>query len=183
MAARKEIFVSVDIEASGPIPGKYSMLSIGACVTSKPSKQFHCYLKPISNDFIPEAIEVTGLSLEKLHKEGLEPIDAMTQLKTWLESLLGKEENIVFVGFNASFDWSFINYYFHQFLGENPFGIAALDIKSMYFGTANHTWESTRSSEIAKVVKPHNSGDHNALHDAIYQAELFELIRRKLIVK
>ena len=183
MTTRKEVFISVDIEASGPIPDKYSMLSIGACVTSKPSEQFHCYLKPMSNEFIPEAIEVTGLSLEKLHKEGVEPIDAMTQLKEWIESLVSKGEKIVFVGFNASFDWSFINYYFHQFLGENPFGIAALDIKSMYFGTANHTWESTRSSEIAKVVNPHSSGDHNALHDAIYQAELFELIRKNLIAK
>ena len=181
MAARKEIFVSVDIEASGPIPGKYSMLSIGACVTSKPSEQFHCYLKPISNDFIPEAIEVTGLSLEKLHKEGLEPIDAMTQLKTWLESLLGKEENIVFVGFNASFDWSFVNHYFHYFLGENPFGIAALDIKSMYFGAARSTWEQTRSSEIAQTVNPRKKGDHDALHDALYQAELFRLIKAQLM--
>ncbi|SSH65668.1 Uncharacterised protein [Klebsiella pneumoniae] len=31
MSIEKEIFVSVDVEASGPIPGKYSMLSIGAC--------------------------------------------------------------------------------------------------------------------------------------------------------
>lgn len=47
------------------------MLSIGACVAFEPSKQFSCYLKPISEDFIPAAMEVTGLSLEKLHVDGL----------------------------------------------------------------------------------------------------------------
>ncbi|AQS85922.1 MAG: 3'-5' exonuclease [Acetobacter aceti] len=181
MKSQQEIFVSVDIEASGPIPEKYSMLSVGACVTSNPSKNFSCYLKPISKEFVPEALKVTGLSLEHLQEEGIEPIEAMTKLKVWLHSLTETEETVVFVGFNASFDWSFINYYFHKFLGGNPFGISALDIKSMYFGATNCTWKSTRSSEIAKIVKPRSLGDHNALHDAIYQAELFELIRKKFV--
>ncbi|MNG26992.1 hypothetical protein D3C84_1120510 [compost metagenome] len=74
-----------------------------------------------------------------------------------------------------------MNYYFHEFVGENPFGIAALDIKSMYFGATASTWRSTRSSEIDKVVSPNSAGDHDALHDAIYQAELFNLIRQKLM--
>jgi DNA polymerase III epsilon subunit-like protein len=181
MKAEKEIFVSVDIEASGPIPGKYSMLSIGACLTSNPAEQFSCLLKPSSEEFVPAALEGRGLALEKLREEGLDPAEAMTQFKAWVESLAGVGQTVVFVGFNASFDWSFVNYYFHEYLGENPFGIAALDIKSMYFGASDCTWRSTRSSEIDKVVRPDNSGDHDALHDAVYQAELFSLIREKLI--
>jgi len=184
MKVEKEIFISVDIEASGPIPGEYSMLSIGACVSSNPSRQFSCYIKPISDKYIPEALEVTGLSLENLTNDGLEPIEAMSQFKSWIDSIkIDGSESIVFIGFNAPFDWSFVNYYFHKFLGENPFGIAALDIKSMYFGTAIRTWRSTRSSEIENVVNPKTSGNHDALTDAIYQAELFELIREKLINK
>lgn len=178
MNVNEEIFVSVDVEASGPIPGKYSMLSIGACVVSDTSQQFSCYLKPISDEYIPEAMAVTGLSLERLRDTGLEPVDAMAQLKAWVELLGGESRRVVFVGFNASFDWSFVNYYFHQFLGENPFGIAALDIKSMYFGASGSTWRATRSSEIDKVVKPQRSGNHDALHDAMYQADLFRLIRK-----
>ncbi len=181
MKADKEIFVSVDIEASGPIPGKYSMLSIGACVASNPAEQFSCFLKPISQEFVPAALEVTGLSLERLREEGLEPGEAMVQFRAWVESLADADQRVVFVGFNASFDWSFVNYYFHLFLGENPFGIAALDIKSMYFGTSECAWKSTRSSEIEKVVNPENSGNHDALDDAVYQAELFNLIREKLV--
>jgi ribonuclease T len=32
MAGKKECLISVDVETSGPIPGDYSMLSLGACV-------------------------------------------------------------------------------------------------------------------------------------------------------
>ncbi|VVE06690.1 DNA polymerase III subunit epsilon [Pandoraea communis] len=181
MKVEKEIFVSVDIEASGPIPGKYSMLSIGACLTSNPAEQFSCLLKPLSQEFVPAALEVTGLSLERLREEGLEPGEAMVQFKAWAKSLADAGQTVVFVGFNAPFDWSFVNYYFHLFLGENPFGIAALDIKSMYFGASGSAWKSTRSSEIEKVLNPESSGNHDALDDAVYQAELFNLIREKLM--
>ena len=94
MKAEKEIYVSVDIEASGPIPGKYSMLSIGACLAANPAEQFFCLLKPISQEFVPAALEVTGLSLEKLHKEGLEPSEAMAQFKAWVESVTHGDQTV-----------------------------------------------------------------------------------------
>lgn len=34
--AKKEVFISVDIEASGPIPGEYDLLSIGMCLVDQP---------------------------------------------------------------------------------------------------------------------------------------------------
>jgi ribonuclease T len=181
MIATPEIFISVDVEASGPIPGEYSMLSIGACLVFDEAQTFSCYLKPISDRYVPEALEVTGLSLEGLRSEGLDPREAMQRFQNWIEQVAPEGTRAVFVGFNASFDWSFVNYYFHYFLGQNPFGIAALDIKSMYFGAARSTWEQTRSSAIAKTVNPLKKGDHDALHDAVYQAELFKLIQAQLM--
>jgi len=38
----------------------------------------------------------------------------------------------VFVGFNACYDWQFVNWYLEHFTGGNPFGFAGLDIKSFY---------------------------------------------------
>ncbi|MGI0072274.1 MAG: hypothetical protein ACREA3_00470 [Nitrosotalea sp.] len=65
---RKEIYISVDIEASGPIPGEYSMLSLGACVVYDTSKTFYREFKPISENYLAEAIQVSGFSLEKLRE-------------------------------------------------------------------------------------------------------------------
>lgn len=178
MTNNKEIFISVDVETAGPIPGRYSLLSIGACDVHNTQRQFSCELKPVSNEYVPEALAVTGLSLDSLAKTGMDPKEAMTQFAAWTRSLSQNGESLVFVGFNAAFDWSFVNYYFYQFLGENPFGFAALDIKSLYMGAANSSWSDTRSSRMVEVLKPSPAGDHNALHDAIFQAELFRLARK-----
>ena len=109
MAKAKELFISVDVETAGPIPGEYSLLSIGACDAYDPNRQFACELKPITTAFVPEALAVTGLSLDTLAQTGLDPRDAMTQFGTWAQSLARHGETLVFVGFNAAFDWSFVN--------------------------------------------------------------------------
>ena len=171
-----EVFVSVDVEAAGPIPGEYSLLSIGACSVLHPEDTFACELKPINGNFDPKALEVSRLSLGQLERTGLPPVDAMRSFADWLGTLASGEQSLVFVGFNAPFDWSFVNYYFHRFLGGNPFGFTALDIKALYMGATGCTWGDTRSSKIAADVKPTQEGTHDALQDACYQAELFRLI-------
>lgn len=175
MRDKYEVFISVDVETSGPIPGEFSMLTIGACSVDQPDLVFSCKLKPITQAFDPKAIEVTGLSLIELARDGLDPPDAMKRFADWLKGVVGTEGAPVFVGLNAPFDWSFVNYYFHRFLGENPFGFTALDIKALYMGATGCTWRDTRSSKIAERVEPKTTGTHDALEDARYQAELFRL--------
>lgn len=177
MTTKQEVFISVDIETAGPIPGEYSMLTLGACCVDRPSRTFSCSIKPISDNFVPEAMEVTGLSLETLAKDGLSPDVAMQKFAAWVGSQCTQSELPVFVGLNAPFDWSFVNYYFHRFMGSNPFGFTAVDIKALYMGATGSTWQDTRSSAIARMLSPTLQGDHDALHDALYQAELFRLVR------
>lgn len=173
-----EVFISVDIETAGPIPAEYSLLSIGACVTAEPSKRFQCDLKPVSNAFDPQALKVTGLSLERLATEGFAPKDAMSRFAQWLSSVCPNQQRPIFVGLNAPFDWSFVNYYFHKFYGSNPFGISALDIKSLYMGTFRSSWRQTSGAKMASKLQPSSRPNHCAIDDAIFQAEIFELIRK-----
>ena len=180
-----ECFISVDVETSGPIPEAFSLLSIGACAVALGSdtdshNTFYCTVKPLAdagND--PGALQVTGLSLEELARTGKEPAEAMLSFEEWITATTG-EANPVFVGLNAAFDWSFINYYFHRFLGRNPFGFSALDIKSMYLGATGCSWADTRSSRISKSLGLwHGKMSHQALDDAQAQAELFKAIRQQ----
>ena len=173
----KEIYVSVDIETAGPIPGEFSMLTIGACDAYRPDQTFECKLKPINENYDPAALAITGLSLENLAREGALPNEAMSRFAEWMNSLCAENEKPVFVGFNAPFDWSFVNYYFHRFGKENPFGFTALDIKALYMGASGRTWSETSSRQIAERLNPDLSGDHDALHDALYQAEIFRLVK------
>lgn len=170
-----EVFFSVDVETSGPTPGIYDLLTIGVCLTSDPTVTFYRECRPVFHTADPEAMAVTGLDLNTLEASGLPCAVVMTQLAAWVEEVAG-DATPVFVGFNAAFDWSFVNYAFHRFLGRNPFGFAALDIKSLYLGVMGGTWRGTRMSEVRATLQPRRNSTHHALDDAVAQAEIFETL-------
>jgi DNA polymerase III epsilon subunit-like protein len=106
MSAIPEVFISVDVETAGPIPGEYSMLSIGACNVDDETQVFSCEIKPINQTADPTALEVSGLSLARLQESGLTAEDAMQRFQAWATGQAANDETLVFVGLNAPFDWS-----------------------------------------------------------------------------
>jgi ribonuclease T len=168
----KELYFSVDIESAGPIPGTYSMLSVGACLVGDLSKTFYAELKPISKAFVPDALKVSGLDLGELERTGRDPRQVMQELKAWVLKLSDSKKP-VFVGFNGSYDWQFINWYFITFCGDNPFGFGGIDIKSYHMGLAGIDWSKTTSSQLPAEFKPDVPQTHNALDDAKAQGSIF----------
>lgn len=168
-----ELYISVDIEAAGPVPGLYSMLALGACVVDRPDEAFYAELRPITDAFVPEALRVGGLSMERLQNEGRDPAEVMGTFRNWLRDRATGALHPVFVGFNASFDWAFVNWYFHRFLGENPFGFGGIDIKAYYMGLAGCAWAETTSSRLPPRFQSALPHTHNALDDARAQADIF----------
>ncbi|MCD1649707.1 3'-5' exonuclease [Marinobacter adhaerens] len=171
-----ELYFSVDVETSGPVPGEFSLLSIGACLVTDPTTSIYLELKPASTKHDPEALAVTGLSLDRLQKDGLTPVQGMALFKEWITSSCPPEQKPIFVGLNAPFDWSFINYYFHRYHGSNPFGFTAIDMKAFFMGAYGCSWKETKSSEMTRILRPQMAPTHNALDDALFQAELFSLM-------
>ncbi|MBI4673317.1 MAG: 3'-5' exoribonuclease [Chloroflexi bacterium] len=173
--ASNEIYFSVDVETSGPIPGEYSLLSIGACVVGDTARRFYIELQPLNENYTDKAIAAAKLSLAQLFESGTTPRMAMAQFAQWVhENADGARA--VFVGFNAAFDWSFVNYYFVKFFGAsaNPFGHSALDIKSYYMGAYRTTFTGTSMRRMPPELSPDRPLSHNALEDAIQQAKIFE---------
>jgi DNA polymerase III epsilon subunit-like protein len=171
-----ELYVSVDVESSGPIPSIYSLLSIGACLVSDPDISIYLELRPDSEKHDPESLAVSGLDIERLTREGLTPSTAMSKFESWLATHTSACEKPVFVGLNAPFDWSFINYYFHKYLGRNPFGFSAIDMKAYFMGSTGCLWRDTKSSKMKALLNARTVPDHDALADARHQAELFALM-------
>jgi len=169
---KPEIYFSVDIESSGPIPGRYSMLSLGACVVGNPEEAFYVELKPISKEFVPDALKVSGFDLERLERDGEPPAKAMEAFRDWVQTTAG-DRKAVFVGFNACYDWQFVNWYFESFTSGNPFGFGGIDIKSYYMGFSGQPWSKTTSSQLPNEFQPDEPQTHNALNDARSQASIF----------
>ena len=173
-ARAEEAYIVIDIEASGPNPREYAMLSIGACTMSEPRDTFYVELQPDKDAFTVEAMTVSGLSLARLTDEGVPPARAMEKFASWLESAVPEDAIPVFSAFNAPFDWMFVNDYFHRYLGYNPFGHAALDIKAYYMGLHGVAWGETTLRKVSHRHAGQRELTHHALSDAIDTAEILE---------
>ncbi len=171
-----EAYICVDVETAGPVPPDYSLLSIGACTVFEPQSTFYIEIQPVSEQSSPEAAEVHKLSLERLSAEGTPPATAMQRFESWLAIQTAPNMQPVFVAFNAPFDWMFINYYFIHYLGHNPFGHAALDIKALYMGQVGVPWSQTSWRFISPQLSEDTHLTHHALQDALDQAVLFKKI-------
>lgn len=150
------------------------MLSLGACTLPEPRQTFYVELQPDSEAFEPEAMAIHQLSLEVLAGEGVPPEEAMQRFADWVEEVVEPGVQPVFVAFNAPFDWMFVNDYFHRYVGHNPFGHKALDIKAYYMGLHGVPWLETSHRNILNHYANHSKLTHHALKDALAEADLFQ---------
>jgi hypothetical protein len=180
-----DIYISGDIEADGPIPGPYSMLSFGLVVAGTfngttfeardpTAVTFYRELKPISEYFDAAALSVSGLDREALVSDGNEPSDAMRDAAQWVLDQAATSRPVL-IGFPVVFDWMFLHWYFVRFVGQSPFGFGnALDIKTIYQQKAGVTLDAAGLYDIPPdLSSPRHPHTHNALDDAIAQAEIF----------
>lgn len=148
-------YVMVDIEADGPIPGDYSMVCFGA-VLVRPGldETFYGRLRPISDRFVPEALAVSGFSrAETLEFD--DPAEVMRRFAAWIDERC--ERRKIFISDNNGFDWSFINWYFHHFVGDNPFGHSSQNLGSLYKGLVKDTFKSFK--HLRKTAHTHHPVD------------------------
>jgi DNA polymerase III epsilon subunit-like protein len=130
-------YIMVDVEADGPIPGDYSMVCFGAVIVEPGLKRaFYGQLRPVSERFVPEALAVSGFSREQT-LEFEAPESVMASFDRWLAERAGTR--LLFISDNNGFDWQFINWYFHHFLGKNPFGFSSSNLGSLYKGLVKDT--------------------------------------------
>ena len=175
--ARDEVLVSVDVEASGPSPSTGSLIAVGACLVDDPSRSFYVELRPLHDrPWDPKAERVHRLSREHLDALGSTPADGMRAFAQWVDGEAAGRP-VVFVAFNAPFDWMFVADYLHRFAGRNPFGISALDLKAYYMAKhAISRWSETTKTDVRAAYRTELANTHHALDDARAQAELARVL-------
>lgn len=179
-----DIYISGDIEADGPIPGQYSMLAFGLAVASTfdgntfethvpTASTFYRELKPISDEVDPQALAAAGLDRDALVRDGADAAEAMRAAAVWVADQAG-DARPVLVGYPVVFDWMFLHWYFVRFLGKSPFGFSsAIDMKTIYQQKARITLDRAGRTDLPAELGSTREHTHNALDDAVEQAEIF----------
>jgi len=162
-------FVVVDVEADGPCPGLYSMVSFGAVIVEPGlPRAFYGQTRPISEDWRADALAISGHTREE-HLTFPHPLETMRRFDDWLRQQI-KTGQKVFISDNPAFDWQFINYYFHRYLDANPFGWSARRIGDMYAGMKGDVQASWKHLRKTKH-------DHHPVNDAKGNAEALLAMR------
>lgn len=148
-------YIMVDIESDGPIPGDYSMICFGAVVVEPGlERSFYGQLRPISGRWIPEALAVSGFTLEQT-LEFAAPESVMRDFAAWLKEI--SPDRLMFISDNNGFDWQFINWYFHHFTGGNPFGFSSTNLGSLYKGLVKDSFQTFK--HLRKTKHTHHPVD------------------------
>ena len=172
-----EIYVSTDVETDGPIPGVYSMLSIGSAAFL-PDKTlvggFTVNLETLPGaEAHPDTMEWwkgQPSAWEAARRDTRPPAEAMRDYLAWLKALPGKP---VFVAYPAAFDFMFVCWYLNRFTGENPFGWHALDIKTFAMSLLGRPFLDTVKRNMPRHWFDDLPYTHKALDDAVSQGALF----------
>jgi hypothetical protein len=172
-----EIYVSTDVEADGPIPGPYSMLSFGSAAYRAD--------KTLVSTFTANLETLPGAkahpATEKFWRENPEAWDAcrtdpeppevaLPNYARWLRALPGKP---VFVAYPAGFDFTFVYWYLVRFTGESPFSHSALDVKTLAMIAMGGDYREATKRNMPKRWFDRLPHTHVALDDAIEQGALF----------
>lgn len=172
-----EVYISVDIETDGPIPGDNSMLSLGAAAFTADGEMvstFYVNFKTLEGATPNADTMQWWLSNKEAYdatrENTQEPIEAIRAFMGWVGEQKGKP---VFVGYPAGFDFLFVYWYMMHFTGISPFSFSALDIKSYAMAMLKKGYrESTKKNMPARWFSE-DKHTHIALDDAVEQGKLF----------
>jgi hypothetical protein len=173
----REIYVSTDVEADGPIPGPHSMLSFASAAYDE-----H---KQLLGTFEANLVTLPGAEAEpktaawwQEHPEAWRacrerpraPEEVMPSYAAWLEALDGRP---VFVGYPAAYDFLFVYWYLLRFAGRSPFSHSALDIKTFAMALLGKPYRDCTKRAMPRRWFDDLPHTHRALDDALEQGALF----------
>ena len=185
MAKQPEIYVSVDMEADGPIPGPHSMLSLGAVAYDADGAElatFSANLETLPNATahprMAEWWEKFPEAWAACREDPRPPGEVMQEFVDWLEALPGLP---IFVAWPATWDFMWIYWYLIHFTDRRPFSEHGIDMRSYAMGMRRRSFRECAKSWLPQRWFSPQAHTHVALDDAREQGELFMNMLRENI--
>ena len=177
--SRKEIYVSVDVEADGRIPGRSSMLSFGSAAFTLDKElvaTFSSNLETLDGATPdPEVMawwEKQPDAWAACRQDLKNPSDAMKAYVSHLKEVSDQFGRPVFMGYPGAYDFGWINWYLLAFNGSNPFGISGLCLKSYAAAMLECDYREATKRRFPRHWFDDLPHTHVALDDAIEQGAM-----------
>lgn len=179
----REIFVSVDVETDGPIPGVYSMRSLGAAAFVLEGRTpvlidvFEQNIQPIEGAVTdPETMQWWSGFPEawEMSTRGARPAQVvMPEFVAWLRQLPGR---VILLGCPMMWDGEWIHWYTIRFggvssrKGDLPFHMSARDIRQdAQKLLGNKPWYEVSREDMLYWADPSLKITHRCIDDALMQ--------------
>jgi DNA polymerase III epsilon subunit-like protein len=173
--------IFVDLETTGTDPRSHGILSIGAIEYENPDNQFYGECQLAAGLFIdPQSIPVSGFSEESM-RDASKPSERelVASFIDWTKSI----HDITFGGENPSFDRDFLRSACLRYKFDWPFAYRTIDLHSIGYSylmregkdipTKNRHTDLGLDKMINMLGLPANPLPHNALRDAVLEAESY----------
>jgi len=179
--AKSELYFSMDIEADGPYPLDYSMLSLGVTALLPDGTELSTF--EVNFEQLPGAREHPATmewweqfpeAWEYCRQDLKSPSDGMEEFVTWVENTCGNRYKPVAVAMPSTFDYMFVYIYMMKFAGRAPFSFSCIDMKSVamtllkkksFRRSGKQNWPKRWFTDL-----PHT---HKAIDDAREQGQSF----------
>jgi hypothetical protein len=175
--ARREVYVSTDVEADGPIPGPHSMLSLASAAFDEDGALLATYSVNLAllDGAAPDPVTTAWWQKQPeawaaCRVDPQPPATALPAYAAWLDALPGRP---VFVAYPAGFDFTFVYWYLIRFVGRSPFSHVALDVKSFAAALLGGRFRDTAKHSMPARWLSSRPHTHVALDDALEQGEMF----------
>lgn len=170
-----QVYIIVDIETDGPVPGIYSMLSIGAIASTSDREigSFYRKLLPVKGAKRDHSTmgwwAINPEAWMEVNAEAQAPEKVIKDFCAWIKDM---GLSPVFVASPLAFDYSFVSWYLERFAHEQLFsdytGVQrTLDLASFTAGKIGIPLNRARRSQLPASLKkgmpPHS---HKAIDDA-----------------
>lgn len=178
---KPELFVSIDIEADGECPGISSMLSFGVAFFSAEGSivdTFEANLYPLPDttpsretmDWWGQPAQAKAWAYLRENRRTAEEV--MPAFAAVVQKWKATHKLCV-IGWPINYDWMWIHYYCHRFLGHNPLGFSARCIATYAWALSKNKSSRQKIPDIERWKPADLPHTHRALDDAIEQGATF----------
>jgi hypothetical protein len=190
---KQTIYLSIDVETDGPIPGAYSMLSFGVAAFNSAGRVVDTFEANLG--LLPDAKQnpdtmawwykdkkQTALYV-KTRENIKSPTQAMKEYVLWQEGIMKKHNaRLCYMGYPIVFDQMFVYWYAMYFAGEDHAGFNGIDIKTYASAALQRPYKKTYKKTMPRRWFSDRPHTHIAIDDALEQGELGINIMKELKV-